>query len=113
MGPGRIVGSQRVYVHLEEPFSYAGWVKNLKQGHTFVTNGPMLFLNVDGKPIGEILEITGSSRTTVKVFLFSGWKSFRMAKWCAGFLLYHPTICVPRSPWMSLLLIVGGLRQGV
>jgi hypothetical protein len=67
MGPNRIVGSQRVYVHLEEPFSYASWVKNLRQGHTFVTNGPMLFLKVNGKPMGETVELTGPPRIKVKV----------------------------------------------
>lgn len=37
------LGFSRVYVHLPEGFSYAGWLRGLRSGRSFVTTGPMLF----------------------------------------------------------------------
>jgi len=49
------IGHQRVYVWLDAPLSYESWMKGLKAGSSFVTNGPMLQLRVNGiKPGGEI-----------------------------------------------------------
>jgi hypothetical protein len=45
------LGYNRVYVQLDR-FSYDGWFDALRQGRSFVTNGPMLFATVNGEPIG-------------------------------------------------------------
>jgi len=37
------LGFSRVYVHLDEPFSYDAWMRGLTAGQSFVTTGPMLF----------------------------------------------------------------------
>lgn len=48
----------RVYVNLgDTPFSLANWRKSLKQGNSFITRGPMLFFNVNGKQPGSTLEV--------------------------------------------------------
>ncbi len=39
------VGYNRVYVHMDEPFTMEGFYRNLRQGRSFVTNGPMLFFD--------------------------------------------------------------------
>lgn len=36
------LGFSRVYVHLNEPFSFNAWMKGLGEGRSFVTTGPML-----------------------------------------------------------------------
>src|SRR5262249_6846495 len=41
-------GGDRVYVHVDCPLTYAGWVDGLKAGRSFVTRGPMLTFTVDG-----------------------------------------------------------------
>jgi len=43
------LGYNRLYVRLEEGFSYKGWFEGMKGGRAFATNGPMLFLQIDGK----------------------------------------------------------------
>src|SRR5688500_12042718 len=43
------LGFSRVYVHLDEPFSFAAWMKGLAAGRSFVTTGPMIFAKVDGQ----------------------------------------------------------------
>jgi hypothetical protein len=49
------LGYNRVYVRLHEPFSYEGWFRALKAGRSFATNGPMLFLTVNGQDPGATL----------------------------------------------------------
>ncbi len=49
------LGYNRVYVQLGR-FSYDGWFDALRRGGNFVTNGPMLFVTVNGKPIGTRFE---------------------------------------------------------
>ena len=46
------LGFGRVYVHLDGEFSYAKWMKGLAAGRSFVTTGPMLLVEVDGRPPG-------------------------------------------------------------
>jgi hypothetical protein len=59
-------GGDRVYVHVPGGFTYAGWIENLKKGRSFVTNGPMLDLTVDGKGLGESIALSGPGRVRVK-----------------------------------------------
>jgi len=51
------LGFERVYVHLPGEFSYAEWFRALKQGRSFATNGPMLFLDVNGSEPGETISL--------------------------------------------------------
>ena len=60
-------GFGRVYVHLPEGFSYQGWMKGLKEGRSFVTNGPMLDATVNGKLPGESFSVDKSSKFTVSM----------------------------------------------
>jgi hypothetical protein len=47
------LGYNRVYARLDGPFSYDSWFRALKAGRSFATNGPLLFLTVDGKGPGD------------------------------------------------------------
>jgi hypothetical protein len=59
------LGFCRVYVHLPGEFGYAEWFRSLKVGRSFATNGPMLFLTVDGHEPGESIEIpAGEGKTS-------------------------------------------------
>ncbi len=51
------VGYSRVYVRLPGEFSYGNWVKGLKAGRSFATNGPVLSLKVSGREIGDVLKV--------------------------------------------------------
>ena len=53
----RTIGEARTYAYIgEQPFTADGWFQALRQGHTFVTNGPMVELHVsDAMPGDEIL----------------------------------------------------------
>lgn len=51
------LGFNRVYVHLGGPFGYRAWFRALKAGRSFATNGPVLFLTVNGHEPGDRLLI--------------------------------------------------------
>jgi hypothetical protein len=55
------VGFGRVYVHLPEGFSYAGWLKGLNEGRSFVTTGPMLFTQVKSESEASTQHVTGTA----------------------------------------------------
>jgi hypothetical protein len=68
-----ICNHNRVYIHIEGVFSYDAWWDGLLAGRTFITNGPALFLSVEGHGPGETLEISPTSKLAVTVT----WKSHR------------------------------------
>src|SRR5207302_5270525 len=49
------VGYNRVYVHLDKEMDYANWWKGLRAGRSFVTNGPLLRVRVNGQFPGHVL----------------------------------------------------------
>lgn len=54
------VGYNRLYVHMNEPFTMEGFYRNLRQGRSFVTNGPMLFFDayeINGNQIMVNLDV--------------------------------------------------------
>ena len=61
------LGSNRVYARVDGPANYAFWLEAVKAGRTFVTNGPILEFDVDGKLPGDIVEFSGSKRINARV----------------------------------------------
>ena len=60
-----VSGGGKVYVKVEGPLTYPKWVQAYKAGRTFVSNGPMLFLDVDGRGPGA--DIRSDGPATVRV----------------------------------------------
>ncbi len=50
------VGYNRVYVHVDSPFTYEKWWAGLKAGRSFVTNGPLLLCKADGQLPGHVFK---------------------------------------------------------
>jgi glycerophosphoryl diester phosphodiesterase len=55
------LGFGRVYVQLPDGFSYDKWMQGLDAGRSFVSTGPMLFVEVNGQPPGSTLKVSGKS----------------------------------------------------
>ena len=49
------IGYNRSYVYLRSGFSYDGWFEGQKAGRNFVTNGPMLLVQVNDRLPGTVL----------------------------------------------------------
>jgi hypothetical protein len=58
------LGYDRVYVHLPGKFSYQEWFRELKAGRSFATNGPMLFLTVNGHEPGDTIQFPSDAGKT-------------------------------------------------
>ena len=56
--PSEPVGHQRVYVYIPENLTYLNWIEGLRKGNSFVTNGPVISLEVDGLELGEELRLS-------------------------------------------------------
>ena len=56
------LGFSRVYVHLDEPFSFDAWMRGLAAGRSFVTTGPMLLAKADGQWPGATFQSTNQSK---------------------------------------------------
>lgn len=62
-------GSSRTYAKVNGPLTYDSWLEAVRAGRTFATNGPLLFLEVEGKQPGEELSLTlgAPAEVTVRV----------------------------------------------
>jgi hypothetical protein len=60
-----VLGALRTYAHLEpnQDFSYGAWIESVRAGRTFVTDGPLLSLTVNGQEPGSVLELPNEGQT--------------------------------------------------
>lgn len=65
----RLPGGDRVYVQLDGKLTYGGWIDGVRAGRTFVTNGPMLRLEVEGSGVGDTVKLPRPDRVTVAASL--------------------------------------------
>ena len=61
------LGFGRVYVHLPGGFSYEKWMAGLGAGRSFVTTGPMLMVEVDGRPPGATIRQDAAAKRTYRI----------------------------------------------
>lgn len=64
---GSTIGEVRTVVYTGNNFSVDTWFNGLQEGNTYVTNGPALFFEADGKLPGTELAISKGTRTSLKV----------------------------------------------
>ena len=63
---GSFPGHDRFYTKVEGPLTYETWLEGVRQGRSFVTNGPMLDFSVAGKQMGEDVELERPGTITVQ-----------------------------------------------
>jgi hypothetical protein len=66
------VGYNRVYVHLDGPFSYEAWWHQLGLGRSFVTNGPILQVRANGEDPGHVFRGSAGAAVTVALDVQAG-----------------------------------------
>lgn len=59
-------GAARSYVQVDGPFSIDAWFEGLRRGRTFVSNGPLLSLDVDGAGMGGELRVEAGRTVEVR-----------------------------------------------
>jgi hypothetical protein len=60
------IGHQRVYTRIAPPLSYDRWIEAIRRGASFVTNGPMLDLTVDGAAPGAELDVPAQRAVRIR-----------------------------------------------
>jgi hypothetical protein len=69
------VGYNRIYVEIPEKFDVEPFYRNLRQGRSFVTNGPMLFFDVTelpGRRIGVNIDVRSREPLTKVELIANG-----------------------------------------
>ena len=61
------LGYNRIYVKVDGAFTFDNWFKALKAGHSFATNGPMLIMKIDGKLMGETINVKAQKDYVAKI----------------------------------------------
>ena len=59
-------GTERQYVNVPGEFTEQAWMENFKKGHTFITTGPMLNMDVNGVMMGDEINIKSGEAITVR-----------------------------------------------
>ena len=69
MGAYMPVGANRTYAHLGgEQFSFESWARAVRAGRTFMTTGPLLLLEADGRTPGDEIRLgQGGGRVEVRL----------------------------------------------
>jgi hypothetical protein len=64
------VGLYRTYVYVpdDEEFNYTNWCKNVTQGRTFLSGGPIIHLSVEGREIGDTVQLSGPGTVEVEAW---------------------------------------------
>lgn len=63
------VGYNRVYVHLGETLDYEAWWAGLRNGRSFVTNGPLLDVSVENERPGHVFAMESGAELMAKAEL--------------------------------------------
>ncbi|MFC1525961.1 CehA/McbA family metallohydrolase [Candidatus Latescibacterota bacterium] len=81
MGAYQALGSLRTYAKLDpqQPFTYESWARAVRAGRTISTNGPLLDMTVEGKAIGETIQMPATGGTVeVQAAAESAWTVGRL-----------------------------------
>ena len=63
----RKLGDCQTYVWLDGQGDFAAWLRGIASGRSFVTNGPLLLLEVEGSRPGGVLRLSGTGPHSLKV----------------------------------------------
>ena len=58
-----VIGAARMYAYLGDALSWEGWVEAIREGRTFVTNGPLVQLAIDGEIAGGEVRLPAEGGT--------------------------------------------------
>ena len=93
----RTLGDCRTYVLSKHKPVFDDWLKGVMEGQSFVTTGPLLLLEVDGKPPGAIIPKTGAGhhRVHARVRVRSEVAPIQHVALIVGGRVVHEEVVVP------------------
>jgi len=58
-----VPGANRVYVRTGSTLSYEKWIEGYRQGNSFASNGPLVFMTVNGREPGFVLKLPSAPKS--------------------------------------------------
>jgi len=78
---GRYSGVPTTYTHIDGEVTQEKVLSALREGHSFITNGPIMYANIDGATYGETASLSGTTATIALTgFARDGWEGVRVIK---------------------------------
>ncbi|HEV8657847.1 MAG TPA: CehA/McbA family metallohydrolase [Thermoanaerobaculia bacterium] len=113
-----VPGRERFYTRVRGPLTYALWIDAVRRGHTFITNGPIIDLHVNGVGMGDELDLSEPATVDVEgsvrfdperddvmglELVRAGDVVFSTSERArAGEVRLHLRLPVPESTWLAL-----------
>jgi hypothetical protein len=92
------MGSNRYYAYTKGDTSYTAWLASIKSGQGFITNGPVLTFQVDGRYPGEVIDFNGTQKVNAKVTAQSVLPFATLEIIANGWVVGHKTIFTTDNP---------------
>jgi hypothetical protein len=92
------LGSNRAYARTDASPTYDSWLAAVKAGKGFVTNGPILEFEVDGRQAGDVVEFTGTKQVKARVTARSILPFTTLEIVMNGQTVGHKTVPVQKNP---------------
>ena len=74
------IGNVRFYTHIDGKFEYTSWKENMKAGHTFVSSGPMIIFDVNGRLPGDELNLSKKEEISISAKAFGHHEQVPLSK---------------------------------
>ncbi len=114
-------GSDRTFARIDGPLSVQSWLAAVKRGRTFMSTGPLIFIDVDGRQAGDEIAVAANGPTTVHVkadvvsiarvdslqIIVNGEVAHTVARTTAdsGKIAFDGQIAVPNGGWIAARVI--------
>lgn len=107
------IGATRVYVKPKGPLTTQSYLEALKEGRSFVSNGPQLIFSVDGKEVGDVIKSEGKkaswtlnvyspvSYEKVELFVNGEVVWTKKSRNSIGGQTYRGSIKIPAGGWVT------------
>jgi hypothetical protein len=92
------LGSNRTYIPATGKMNYTGWLEGVKAGRGFITNGPILEFEVDGRTPGDVVDFDSPRTIKARVAARSILPFATLEIMQNGNVVGHKTIFVQDNP---------------
>jgi hypothetical protein len=92
------LGSNRTYAKVAGPPTYTNWLAGVRAGRGFVSNGPLLEFDVDGRQPGDVVSFSEPRLVRARVTARSILPFNTLEIVCNGNVIGHKTIAPPQTP---------------
>lgn len=125
---GQALGSPRTYVHIPDTqeLAYGAWIEGVRAGRSFMTDGPLLFFQVDGTEPGAAPTLVPDQRTVhvraevrshvpferVEIVFNGEVVAWMPAAQIPGASLLEQDIALPGSGWLAARCVAESRGRG-